>query len=257
MKKVNPDGAQIKYLRTNSERASTQKELAYEVRVSERTLRQIENQSTPVGVDVLDRIAKWFGVHGAQICMSTELNGQNSQRGLDPAPKGLAELFEDRIVPRHDYDLAYATTDEGKLFKEATRSHDIACSIDIPLSEETADYAEELFEILQSLTWDVRDCRFGIPATEEIAFRRRIKNLLVLLKGNDVWVYITSFFRRLPERHEPLPEGEYPDLRSRLVVALGPPGEFGEVSIKVPIDHGQPFLLPGRPPYLGAIDADG
>jgi hypothetical protein len=30
----------------------------------------------------------------------------------------------------------------------------------------------------------------------------------------------------------------------RFVVALGPPGEFGETSIRVPIDHGQPFILP-------------
>jgi transcriptional regulator with XRE-family HTH domain len=256
MKKVCPDGARIKQLRTNSEKASTQKELAYEIRVSERTLRQIENQNAPVGVDVLDRIAKWFGVHRAQICKSIEATGPSPQPGASSASKALAELFEDRIVPRHDYDLAYATTDEGRLFKEASRTHDVVCSIDITLSDETAGYAEELFDILRSLTWEARDCRFDIPATKEIAIRRRIKMLLVLLKGNDVWVYQTSFFRRLPERYDPLPEGEYPELRSRLVVALGPPGEYGEVSIKVPIDHGQPFFLPGWAFDREATDAD-
>lgn len=255
MKKIIPNGARIKHMRTNSERASTQKELAYEIRVSERTLRQIENQSVPVGIDVLDRIAKWFGVHRAQICVSTEPTGPSSHPELAPAAKGLAELFEDRIVPRHDYDLAYATMDEGTLFKEASHSHDVVCSIDVPLSDEAAGYSEELFGILRPLTWEMRDCQFNIPATEEIAIGRRIKRLLVLLKGNDVWVYQTSFFRRLPERSEPLPEGEYPDLRSRLVVALGPPGEYGEVSIKVPIDHGQPFFLPGKIPDFGAADA--
>ena len=159
-------------------------------------------------------------------------------------------------MPRHDYDLAYATTDEGMLFNEASRSHDVACSIDIALSDETAGYAQELFDILGSLTWDVRDCRFDISATEEIAIRRRIKMLLVLLKGNDIWTYYTSFFRRLPERHEPLPAGEYPDLRSRLVVALGPPGEYGEESIRVPIDHGQPFFLQGWTLGKEARDGD-
>lgn len=256
MKKVIPDGARIKQLRTNSEKASTQKELAHEIRVSERTLRQIENQSAAVGVDVLDRIAKWFGVHRAQICTSNEPIGPSAHPESGPTPKALAELFEDRIVPRHDYDLAYATMDEGKLFKEASHSHDVVCSIDIPLSDETAGYAEELFETLRSLTWEVRDCRSVVPATEELAIRRRIKMLLVLLKGNDVWAYQTSFFRRLPERYEPLPEGEYPYLRSRLVVALGPPGEYGEVSIKVPIDHGQPFFLPGWTLDREATDAD-
>jgi hypothetical protein len=39
-------------------------------------------------------------------------------------------------------------------------------------------------------------------------------------------------------------------------VALGPPGEYGEVSIKVPIDHGQPFFLPGWAFDREATDAD-
>jgi hypothetical protein len=27
-------------------------------------------------------------------------------------------------------------------------------------------------------------------------------------------------------------------------VTLGPPGEYGETTMRVPIDHGQPFVLP-------------
>lgn len=245
MKRVIPDGSTIKSLRISSERASTQKELAHEIRVSERTLRQIENRDAPIGVDVLDRLAKWFGVHRAQLAKSTGVLRADSTLGPNAFDMILAEMSEDRIVPRHDYDLAYATTDEGKLFKEASNSHDVVCSIEIPLTDQTAEYAQELFEILRSLTWEMRDILVDIPATDEIAIRRRIKMLLVLLKGNDICVYQTSFFRLLPERSEPLPEGEYPELKSRLVVALGPPGEYGEVSIRVPIDHGQPFFLPG------------
>ena len=246
MKKVVPNGGRIKGFRINSERASTQKELAHEVRVSERTLRAIENKDAAIGVDVLDRLAKWFGVHRAQLVKSTgPCTVPGPPGGSDVFQEVLADLAVNRIVPRHDYDLAHATTDEAVLFKEARRSHDVVCSIDVPLTDETAGYAQELFEILRSLTLEVRDCQFDIPATEEIAIRRRIKMLLVLLKGNDIWTYQTSFFRRLPERYEPLPEGEYPDLRSRLVVALGLPGEYGEESIRVAIDHGQPFFLPG------------
>lgn len=245
MKKVIPDGSRIKSLRINSERASTQKELAHEIRVSERTLRQMENKDASIGVDVLDRLAKWFGVHREQIAKSTGASPVAAAPGPNVFDTILAEMSEDRIVPRHDYDMAYATTDEGKLFKEASHSHDVVCSIEIPLTDQTAEYAQDLFEILRSLTWDMRDILVDIPATDEIAIRRRIKMLLVLLKGNDIWVYETSYFRRLPERYGPLPEGEYPDLKSRLVVALGPPGEYGEVSIRVPIDHGQPFFLPG------------
>lgn len=256
MKKVIPNGARIKDLRIGSERASTQKELAHEVRVSERMLRSIENQNAAIGVDLLDRLAKWFGVHREQLVKSSGSPAVPVlPRGPDVFQDVFAELSADRIVPRHDYDLAYATTDEGVLFKEASRSHDVVCSIDMPLTDETTGYAQELFEILRSLTWEVRDCRFDVPATEEIAIRRRIKMLLVLLRGNDIWTYQTSFLRRLPERYEPLPAGEYPDLRSRLVVALGPPGEYGEESIRVPIDHGQPFFLPGW--KLGTVARDG
>ena len=252
MKKVVPNGGRIKELRINSERAATQKELAHEIQVSERKLRQIENEDAAIGVDVLDRMARWFGVHREQLARPTCATAAASSSAGNVRPRApgvfqniLADLGKDQIVPRHDYDLAYATIDEGVLFKEASRSHDVTCSIKIALSDETAGYAQELFEILRLLTWEMRDCRFDISATEEIAMRRRIKMLLVLLKGNDIWTYQTSFFRRLPERYEPLPEGEYPDLRSRLVIALGAPGEYGEESVRVPIDHGQPFFLPG------------
>lgn len=263
MKKVVPDGGRIKNLRINSERTSTQKELAHEIRVSERKLREIENIDSAVGIDVLDRLAKCFGVHREQLVKRadpTALAGAFTvavpPRVPDVFQDMLDDLDKDRIVPRHDYELAYATIDEGVLFREASRSHDLACSIQIALSDEIFGYAQELFEILRSLTWEVRDCRFDIPATDEIAIRRRIKMLLVLLKGNDIWTYQTSFFRRLPERHEPLPAGEYPDLRSRLVIALGPPGEYGEESIKVAIDHGQPFFLPAWPFGPEARDGD-
>lgn len=263
MKKVVPNGGRIKDLRINSERVSTQKELAHQIRVSERKLREIENKDAVVGIDVLDRLAKCFGVHREQLTKSAGATAAASASTVIDLPRApdvyqniLADLGKDQLVPRHDYELAYATTDEGVLFKEASRSHDVVCSIDIALGYETLGYAQELFEILRTLTREARDCRFDVPATEEIGIRRRIKMLLVLLKGNDIWIYQTSFFRRLPERYEPLPAGEYPDLRSRLVVALGPPGEYGEETIKVPIDHGQPFFLPAWPFLQEVRDGD-
>ena len=256
MKKVIPDGTIVKHLRINSERTSTQKELAHEMRISERMLRSIENENAQIGVDLLDRLAKWFGVHRDQILKSVEAQTQSQRHADKPLNEIFPELFKDRIVPRHDYDLAYATTDEGKLFKEASVSNDVVCSIDVSLSDEVAGYAQELFEILAALTWESRDIRSDIAAKDEIAIRRRIKMLLVLLKGNDVWVYQTSFYRRLPERYEPLPEGECAEMKNRLVVALGSPCDYGEESIKVSIDHGQPFFLPGWKFDRTGVDGD-
>ena len=148
-----------------------------------------------------------------------------------------------QIIPRFDWDYAYATSNETRLYHEASHSHDLVTAIEIALTEETSAYAEELFEILGGLTYAKRDILKDIEPGKEIALRRRIRQLLVLLKGNDVWAYETSFFRRLPERMTLPPEGEEHTLQSRLLVALAPPGEHGETSLRVNIDHGQPFVL--------------
>lgn len=55
----------------NLERTSTQKELAQEVRVSERSLPAIENENSAIGVELLNRLAKWFGVHREQLVKSS------------------------------------------------------------------------------------------------------------------------------------------------------------------------------------------
>ncbi|CEJ16302.1 helix-turn-helix transcriptional regulator [Xanthobacter sp. V2C-8] len=244
MKKVTPDGSQIKRLRTNAERVSTQKELAYEVRVSERTLREIENKNAPVPVDVLDRLAKVLNVRREQISFPCDATQSKTAGAGEVFSAVIAEMREERLVSRYDYDLANVTMDEGLLFKQANSSNDFACEIMISLTDEAAEYAEELIGILDGLTWSVRSILEKVAPSEEIAVRRRIKQLLVLLRGNDVWVYHTHLFRRLPERHTPMPEGEYADLSSRFIIALAAPAEWGETSIRVPIDHGQPFILP-------------
>jgi hypothetical protein len=163
----------------------------------------------------------------------------------DSDPLGLIALWNnEKLVPRYDYDTASTTMDEGNIFKECHSSHDVVAIIDTVLSAETSEYAEELFDILTSLSWSKRSVLDQMSASEEIAIRRRIRQLLVLLKGNDVWVYETKFFRRLPERHTVAPKDEPHRLQSRTTVALGPPGEYGETTMRVPIDHGQPFILP-------------
>ena len=70
----------------------------------------------------------------------------------------------------------------------------------VTLDDETSTYAEELVAILTSLTHGARGILNDVPAVDVIAIRRRIRQLLVLLKGNDVWVYETEVLRRLPER---------------------------------------------------------
>lgn len=140
--------------------------------------------------------------------------------------------------------FASAPSDERHLYGEAARSHDLVCVIETKLDEETGAYAQELLEILGGLIWSRRNILEDISPATEIALRRRLRQLIVLLKGNDVWIYQTSVLRRLPERCTVAPEGEPCTYQNRYVVALGPPGGYGETTIHVPIDHGQPFVLP-------------
>lgn len=244
MKKVVPNGKAIKALRLDLEKGSTQKEFAHEVRVSERKLRQIENEDATITIDVLERIAKAVNVHREQIVVGSSTSKTSGIS--DALVYALDDVDQDKLIPRFDEGLASVVSDEHELFTEATRCEDVSFQIMTSLTAETTAYAEELSDLLTSLT---RSCRniFRENAEDELQARKRIRQLLVLLKGNDVWVYITSTLRRLPESFSPMPEGEYPEMNFRLVAAFGPPGEYGETSIHVAIDHGQPFILPGWP----------
>ena len=160
------------------------------------------------------------------------------------------DFDKEKLIPRHDWEYAQATSDDGVLYKEASNAHDLACVIEMPLNAETGAYVQELVDLLTALTWSQRDVSHDIPASEQIATRRRIRELIVMLRGNDIWIYQTMVLRRLPERYDLPPLGAPSMMEFRLTIAFGPPGEYGETSMKVPVDHGQPFVLPAWPAFL-------
>jgi transcriptional regulator with XRE-family HTH domain len=245
MKKATPIGKKVKELREQLESGATQKELAHTVCISERMLRNIENVNAEIPINVLNRLAKALNVNRRELAFG--LDGPQLVPQTDDAiGTAISRIFEqDRIIPRYDEDFAHSISDEGELFSEANNSHDVECLIKTQLNEETEKYAQELFSILTSLSWTKRSILEKVEALEEINFRRRIRQLIVLLKGNDIWIYRTSVYRRLPERHSLEPDDEPCSHESRLYVVLGPPGEYGETSIEVRVDNGQPFLLKG------------
>src|SRR5262249_34656358 len=115
------------------------------------------------------------------------------------------------------------------------------------LTAETEAYAVELFELIESLTWDKRPLDQPLMAPlagpAALALHRRLRELIVLLKGNDVWIYGDTHIKTLPESLEVRPRDERSSMEIQGIVALGPPGEYGETAIKIPVDHGQPFYL--------------
>lgn len=241
MKKIIPDGEQIKHLRLDLERLSTQKEMANEIVVSVRMLRKIENENAPIAPVLLDRIAKLLGVHRETITLSSPSSSPPRRARNDG---GLPDFDQERLIPRYDWEYAQAISDDGALYEEASKANDLACVIEVQLNSETGAYVQEMVDLLTALTWRQRDIRHDIPASDQIQIRRRLRELIVLLRGNDIWIYQTTVLRRLPERSDLPPPGEPSTVEFRLTIAFGPPGEYGETSMRVPIDHGQPFVLP-------------
>ncbi|MBZ6377872.1 transcriptional regulator [Pacificimonas flava] len=241
MKKIIPRGDLIKHLRLELERLSTQKEMANEIAVSVRMLRKIENENALIAPVLLDRIAKLLGVHRKAITLTLPTPLAAMAR-TDDGPR--TDFDKEKLIPRHDWEYAQVTSDDGALYKEASNAHDLACVIEVPLNPETGTYVQDIVDMLTALTWSQRDIRHDIPASDQIATRRRLRELIVLLRGNDIWIYQARVLRRLPERYDLPPAGEPSTMEFRLTVAFGPPCEYGETSMKVPVDHGQPFVLP-------------
>lgn len=244
MKKITPNGNAIKQLREQLDNGSLQKEMAHSICISERMLRLIENNNAQISIATLDRIATYLSVRRDQIAYS--IDAPKLVPSMDMKTHGaLNELFQDRIIPRFDKDMAYATMDEGQLIQDTKRSEDLTAQIDVQFNKETSEYAEELLRLLTPLTWSKRDWSAKHTPADEIALHRRIRQILVLLKGNDVWLYYTHHMRHLPERFElPAPE-EARETNFRVAIVFGPPGEYGEVSVSVDVDNGQPYFLKG------------
>lgn len=256
MKRYSPNGGHIKELRTSRERNAGQKQFAHEVRISERKLRLIENENAPVTADALERIAKALGVPRQALVLEpgrppATAEPQRSAPGLSPPPAP-------KLVPRFDTQSATVARDESDLFDTARSSHLVISHFATRLTPETRSYAEEMLDLLESVSWDRRDPLKPIPGSEELRIRGRLQELLVLLKGNDVWVYELAHIKKLPESDVLVAEGEARKLQMQAIVAFGPPGEYGEDSVPVPVDNGQPWLYdpgetysPVKPPKLG------
>jgi transcriptional regulator with XRE-family HTH domain len=240
MRRIRIDGAKVKRLRQDRLRGSTQKELAHEIRISERKLRAVENSNAAIPADVAERLARALNMALAEFLLAAEI----VQPEPPPVPAVPCPLVPPReIIPRHDTTIASVVRDEAALFKMAHGYQVIVSHFLTPLTAETSACAEELLTILRSLTWPHRSPLEPMDGIEELAVRRRIRELLVLLKGNDVWVYADTNFKTLPESFDVQPKSSPRQYEMQVIVAFGPPGEYGETSLEVPIDHGQPIVL--------------
>lgn len=243
MKTYRVNGNQVKRLRELLTSESTQKEFAFAVGVSERQLRNIENNNTIIKRDVLDRLARRLNVKPNDIAYAVDGPRLVQAAGSHPSAVSCPLPAGDYLQPRYDTEFASATMDADKLYERASSSHTVVCTIETKLTAELSGYANEIMDLLGGLSWSQRSVLVEIPKDIEQGIKRRVRELLVLLKGNDVWVYETGVIRYVPECDElPLP-GADSTMEMQTILAFGPPGEYGETSLKVPVDYGQPRII--------------
>ncbi len=237
MKRYQMNGMTVKRLRKDRDRGSTQKELAHEARISERLLRLIENANGRVSRAVLERLARALGVESEALLMPLGPPSISLAMSSGRAPVASTR----QLWPRFDTDHAHVVKDAAELFKDASNSHRIIVHVRITLNAETSAYADELLEIMESVTWERGSLLHPIEGRGELRMRERIRQLLVLLKGNDVWVFATRHIKHYPESYEVVVTSDR--MEGQTIVAFAPPGEYGEDYVEVPVDNGHPWIF--------------
>lgn len=241
MKRYRANGTRIKELRNARERAATQKELAHEVRISERRMRLIENKDAELKVDELERLGKALGVPWQSLVFAVDrpqLISEGSARA-QPEQEMKSELPW-IVIPRFETTFAAAVMDAEKLLSTVS-CHSMVFHLLTSLTAETEVYVDKMIATLRGAHEVSRETLAPLDSREEIRLRRELRELLILLKGNDLWVYVTSEFKHLPESYEVQPRDKV-ETRYQSIIAFGPAGEYGENTIEVPVDHGAPWL---------------
>jgi transcriptional regulator with XRE-family HTH domain len=255
MKTYRVNGSHIKRLRERLGSGATQKELAFAVGISERQLRNIENSNPIIKRNVLERLACHLSVEVKDIAYAIDgprlvPSGSVANVATTLLPVG------DYLRPRYDIEYASATMDADELFKHASSSHTVVCTIETKLTSERSSYVNEIMELLAGVSYSRSSVLDEISEDAERAIKRRIRELLVLLKGNDIWVYETWVLRRVPECDDLPAEGANSKMEFQTLLAFGPPGEYGETSLKVMVDYGQPEIIKGLRSVVGPTQSD-
>jgi hypothetical protein len=79
----------------------------------------------------------------------------------------------------------------------------------------------------------------------EVNRQKRISELLVLLKGNDIRVVAYTPLKHYQDWETPWLEGQ--TYYTQLLIGFAPPDEYGEETVEVPVDHGRDLKIPRKP----------
>lgn len=242
MKRFRVNGKHVRQLRENRERGATQAELAHEISVSERKLRLIETRDDEVTADTLERMSKVLSVPRQALVYAlgqpTLVNGS----ALSNQATGTGGKSDIVTVPRYDKDTASVCADEAEFFEKACANDVIVSCLQTKTNTETSGYIDEFISTLEALTRNARKYPWApLDGRTALLVQRRLRELIVLLKGNDIWIYRQTHYKYLPECDVIGESHAYQTSEHQLIIAFAPPGEYGETSVTIPIDHGQPF----------------
>src|SRR3546814_16976555 len=104
-----------------------------------------------------------------------------------------SDLTGPTLVPRFDTDIASFTQDANKLFKLASENSELVSELAVTLNPDTELYVEELLSILERVSQDRSSGERALGKSEGVRVGRRVRECTVLLTGQCIWLYVTTF----------------------------------------------------------------
>lgn len=250
MQMFTPNGDAIRLRR--KQRARRMKGFAHEIGVSERTLRDIERHNKPIDESLAGRIASCLKMDRADVVFATD--GPRlvvTPAALVPPPAPVPSTRGKQLVPRFDKDSARDIGSGEALFDLASGCDLVIAEARIPMDSEISGYVAELVSLVEAASWMHRDRFSDLAPDAEVAMRKRMRYLLVQLRGNNIWTYALHHSKHLPVSND-VPEKFSAEVEWQAMVVFGPPGEYGEDTVQVDVDNGHPWIIDWDEPLFGA-----
>lgn len=236
-------GIEVALHRKKHNRFCRQKILAHQVGISERSLRKIEKGNTLQDKVLAERLATALDTTLDGIVFSAA-GPKLVPPSPPPAPVPVDTRFQGKqLYPRFDQEYADLVKSADNLLVSAQRAEIIITEYHTPLNGELTGYADELVALSREASRETRGWLDPVDEVRADEICKRMRHLLVQLKGNDVLVYVYDHTKYLPESDEVLPNGRCGDFQFQVIIAFGAPQEWGETNVKVDVDHGQPYII--------------
>lgn len=257
--KLIPKGDKIKALRESQEIDYRQKTIAAKARISERELRRIEIDSKPTKAEVLRRLATALNTTLEEIAFAAngpDLVTQNGKVVTGATQKSQRTPSDSDFItiPRFSTTYLHPVKGAQHLFDEAGYAQEIVPHILVETEPELFDLIEELLTLLKGIVRRTWSSLGPAPADDydnnefpDVSRLKRLSEILVLLKGNDIRVAIDTHIKYYRDGDTPWLSGQ--KFFQQLLIAFAPTDEYVEDTVEVPIDHGKDVRLPTKPVF--------